>query len=109
MIAWQMGDDCLQHGWSVLVLIKMFDGTVRELKDLRYAPQMKKNLMSIRALKAQGLEFSGKDKVLKMLKDSMVVLKGVRYNNIYLLKGNTVTGQLITSVGSNDDSSWLNI
>jgi len=47
-----MGDDCLQHGWSVLVLIKMFDGTVRELKDLRYAPQMKKNLISIRALKA---------------------------------------------------------
>jgi len=42
-----------------------------------------------------------------MLKDSMVVLKGVRYNNIYLLKGNTITGQLITSVGSNDDSSWL--
>ena len=40
-----------------MVLIKMSDGLVRELKDVRYVPQMKKNLISIRALEAQGLEF----------------------------------------------------
>ena len=79
-----------------IVLIKMFDGMMRELKDVRYIPQMKKNLISIGALEAQGLEFSDRDRVLKMLKGSMVVLKGVRRNNLYYLKDNTFTKQLET-------------
>jgi len=29
------------------VYIKMFDGTVRELQDVRYVPQLKKNLISV--------------------------------------------------------------
>jgi len=29
------------------VLIKMFDGMVRELKDVRYVSQIKKNLISV--------------------------------------------------------------
>jgi len=32
----------------------------------------------------------------------MVVLKGVRHNNLYHLKGNTVTGQVVTSINSDD-------
>jgi len=72
------------------VLIKMFDGMVKELKDARYIPQMKKNLLSIETLELQGLEFSSRDRVLKMLKGSIVVLKGVKRSNLYYLKGNTV-------------------
>jgi len=60
------------------VHIKMFDGMVWQLKKVRYVPQLKKNLISIGALKALGLEVSIRDGVLKMIKDSMVVLKGVR-------------------------------
>ena len=41
----------------VTVLIKMFDVIVRELKDVRYIPQMKKNFISIGASKAHGLEY----------------------------------------------------
>jgi len=65
-----------------------------------------KNLISIEALEVQGLEFSGIDGVLKMLRGSMVVLKGVKCNNLYHLKDNIVTGQLVTSVGI-DDSTGL--
>jgi len=50
---------------------------VRELKDVRYVPHMKKKLISIRALEAHDLEFSSRNRVLKMLKGSIVVLKGV--------------------------------
>jgi len=59
------------------VLVKMFDGMVRELNDVRYVPQLKMNLISVGALKASGLKVSIKDGVLKMVKGSMVVLKGV--------------------------------
>jgi len=42
-----------------------------------------------------------------MLKESMVVLKAVRRNNLYYVKDNTVTGKLEISIGSNDDSTML--
>ena len=45
------------------VLIKMFDGMVRELKDVRYVPQLKMNLISVSALKALDLEVSIRDGV----------------------------------------------
>jgi len=51
---------------------------VRELKEVRYVPQLKRNLISVGVLKTLGLEVSIRDGVLKMTKGSMVVLKGVR-------------------------------
>ena len=74
----------------------MFDGMVRELKELRYIPQLKRNLISVGALKTLGLEVSIRDDVLKMTKGSIVVLKGVRRNNLYYLKGSIVTPRAIT-------------
>ena len=43
-----------------------------------------------------------RDSVLKMTKGSMVVMKGVRRNNLYYLKGSTVTGQVEISIPSDD-------
>jgi len=74
-----MGDD---HPYNVegigIVRINMFDGMVRELKEVRYVPQLKRNLISIGVLKTLGLVVSIRDGVLKMTKGSMVVMKGVR-------------------------------
>ena len=103
-----MGDvhTCSMDGVST-ILIKMLGGMVRELKDMRYVPQIVKNFILVGALDAHGLEFISRDGVLKILKGSMVVLKGVRCNNLYYLKGNTVIRQLATSVGTNEESSKL--
>jgi len=87
-----MGDDrhCNMEGIGT-VQIKMFDGMVWKLKEVRYVPQLKRNLISVDTLKTLGLEVSIRDGVLKMTKGSMVVLKGVRRNNLCYLKGSTVT------------------
>jgi len=100
-----MGDDhpCNIKGIST-ILIKIFDGLVQELKEVRYVPQLKNNLISVGAFEALGLKISGRDGVLKMLRGSMVVLKDVRRNNLYYLKSNTVTRQVATSASSDDDS-----
>ena len=46
-----MGDDCLCNIEEIgTVLIKMFDGMVRKLKEVRYVPQLKKSLLSVGAL-----------------------------------------------------------
>ena len=75
----------------------------RELKEVWYISQLKRNLISIGALKELGLEVSIRDGVLKMLKGSTFVLKGIRRNSLYYLKGSTVTGQVATSTYSDDD------
>jgi len=87
-----MGDDLPCHMKGIgTILIKMFDGMEQELKDVRYIPQLKRNLISVDALKALSLEVSIRDGVLKMVKGSIVVLKGVQHNYLYYLKGSTVT------------------
>jgi len=58
-------------------------GMVQELKEVGYVPQLKRNLISVGALKSLGLEVSIKDGVLKMTKGLIVVLKGVHWNNLY--------------------------
>ena len=86
-----------------IVLIKMFDEMVQKLKEVKYVPQLEKNHIFVGALKALGLEISGRDSVFKMLRGSMVVLKGIRRNNTYYLKVSTVTGQVATSISSDGD------
>jgi len=60
------------------IQIKMFDGIIRELKEVRYVPQLKRNLITVGMLETMGLEVSIKNGILKTTKGSMVVLKGVR-------------------------------
>jgi len=63
----------------------------------------KKTLISIGALEALGHGVSTRDGILKMTKDSMVVLKGILFNNLYYLMGCTVTGQVAPSIFSDGD------
>jgi len=73
-----MGDDRSYNMKGICtVLIKMFDGMVRELKKVRHVPQLKKNLINVGALEVLGLEVSIKDGILKMTRSSMIVLKGI--------------------------------
>ena len=69
---------------------------------MRYVPQLKRNLISVGALKALGHGVFVKDGILKMTRGSMVVLKGVRRNNLYYLIGSTITGRVVTSISSGD-------
>ena len=79
-----MGDDhpCIMEGVGTIP-IRMFDGMVRELKEVRYVPQLKRNLISVGVLESLGLGVSIKDGVLKMTKGSMVVLKADHRNNSF--------------------------
>ena len=77
-----MGDDLPCHMEGIgTILVKMFDEMVRELKDVRYVPQLKRNLIFVGALKALGFEVSIENDVLKMTRGSLVILKGIRHNN----------------------------
>ena len=76
----------------------------RELKEVRYVPQLKRNLISVGVLKVLGLKVSIRDGVLKITRGPMVILKGIRCNNLYYLNRSMVTGQVETSTNSDDDT-----
>ncbi|CAL2233266.1 unnamed protein product [Prunus armeniaca] len=55
--------------------LKMHDGIVRELSDVRYVPDMKKNLISLGTLESKGLKITMEGGVLKVVYETLVVMK----------------------------------
>ena len=67
----------MSYGRERYCLGQVFNGMVWELKNVRYVHQLKRNFISIGAMKALNLEVSIRGRVLKIVKGSIVVLKGV--------------------------------
>jgi len=67
---------------------------------------LKKNLISLGALEEQGQRGTLEKCVLKMFRGSLVILKGIRRNNLYYLKGSAKN--LVASEDLDGDStrSW---
>jgi len=70
-LSWVMTS--MSYGRNKYCLDQDVYGMVRKLKDVRYVSQLKRNLISVFALEALGLDISIRDRVLKMIKGSMVV------------------------------------
>ncbi|XP_071727384.1 uncharacterized mitochondrial protein AtMg00300-like [Rutidosis leptorrhynchoides] len=84
------------------IQIKMYDGTVRTLTDVRHVPELKKNLISLGTLDSIGCEYRARGGVLKVSRGALVVMKGERCNGLYLLKGSMVTGASGVSSSAKD-------
>ncbi|KAH9697268.1 Integrase catalytic domain-containing protein [Citrus sinensis] len=87
-----MGNDqpCRTMGIGIIWL-KIFDGMIRELKEVRFVPTLKKNLISVGALEAKGYKVTIEDGIMKFTHGAMVILQGVRRHNLYYLKGGKKT------------------
>ncbi|KAK2975045.1 hypothetical protein RJ640_021054 [Escallonia rubra] len=105
-----MGNDVVCKVMGICTIkIKMFDGIVRTLGDVRYIPDLKKNLISLGTLDSIDCSISIKGGVMKVSKGAMVIMKGQKTGNLYKLIGNTVRGgaSVSTHAGSRDDNSEL--
>jgi len=81
----------------------MHDGIVRTLSNVRHVPDLKKNLISLGTLDANGYKFSAESGVLRVSKGSLVVMKGKKVNTLYVLQGSTVTGDIAVSISEDPD------
>ena len=83
------------------VHVKMFDVIVRELKEVRYVLQLKKNLICwcFKNVGSCGIHTRWCSQDGQKLNGA---LKGVRQNNLYYLNGSTITGQVETSISLDD-------
>ncbi|KAG8496506.1 hypothetical protein CXB51_009106 [Gossypium anomalum] len=88
----------------------MFDGVVRTLSDVRYVPELKRNLILLSTLDSKGYRYTAESGVLKISEGSLVVMKGQRKTaKLYVLRGSTVTGDaaVASSSLSDDDITKL--
>jgi len=65
---------------------------------------LRKNLLSLGDLEAQGYKFSGTDRVLKVTKGSMTVLKGEYMMNLYRVIRRVVIGDAFVTTEKEDTS-----
>ncbi|KAG8493024.1 hypothetical protein CXB51_010410 [Gossypium anomalum] len=86
------------------IKVKMFDGVVRTLSDVRHVLELKRNLISLSTLDSKGYRYTAESGVLKISKGSLVVIKGQRKTiKLYVLQGSTVTGNGTVAFSSLSD------
>jgi len=93
-----MGNDdvCEIKGIGTIYL-KMHNGVVKTLTEVRYVPNLKKNLFSLGVLESSGYKIIMHGGVLRAIRGALVVLRGTRKGNLYFLDGSIVTGTTTVS------------
>ena len=84
----------------------MHDGIVRILKDVRYVPELRKNLISLGCLDAIGCKITLNGGELKVAKGAMIIMKGQKFNSLYKLQGSTIVGGAAVSSQSTNEQSY---
>ncbi|KAH9670612.1 hypothetical protein KPL70_017043 [Citrus sinensis] len=79
------------------IRLEMFDGMIRELRDVRHVPDLKRNLISLGMLDKIGCLVKLEPGTLKVLKGSMVVMKRNMSNGLYVLQESAITGDVAVS------------
>ncbi|KAH9754532.1 Integrase catalytic domain-containing protein [Citrus sinensis] len=88
------------------IRLKMFNGMIRELKEVRFVSALKKNLISVGALEAKGYKVTVRDGTMKFTHGAMVILQGVWRHNLYYLKGCTTDEANVVEVHSDTTKLW---
>uniref|UniRef100_A0A2N9GFK1 CCHC-type domain-containing protein n=1 Tax=Fagus sylvatica TaxID=28930 RepID=A0A2N9GFK1_FAGSY len=105
----RMGNDatCTIIGMGT-IKIKMSDGVVRTLEEVRHIPEIRKNLISLGTLDSKGYSYKSENGIMKVSKGAMVVMTGQKISsNVYKLLGNTILGGVAAVAESEDDDTLL--
>lgn len=86
-----MGDDhALEIAGIGTIKLKMYDGIVRSIQEVRHVKGLKKNLLSLGQLDNNGCKTYVQDGIMKIVKGALVVMKAEKLAaNLFMLKGET--------------------
>ena len=74
------------------IRLKLHDGIEKIIKDVRFVPNHKRNLILLGELDKKGYLFRGENDILEVMKDSRIITRGVRKHDLYSLEGKVVAG-----------------
>lgn len=80
-----------------MIRLKTLDGKIRELDDVKHVPELNINLISFGMLYKIRCLVNFESWTLKVPKGSIVLMKSVTSNGLYILKGTTVTSEVSVS------------
>ena len=69
------------------IKLKLHDGKIRLLTNVRYVPGLKRNLISLGTLDEIGFLYLAKNGCLHVTKNDCIVLSGIKKNGLYVLEG----------------------
>ncbi|GKA47032.1 gag-pol polyprotein [Tanacetum coccineum] len=83
---------CNDHELKIIgigsIMVKVHDGTVHTIWDMRHVEGLKKNLLSLGQLDDLSCKVEIQNKIMKIIKGALVLMKGVKVaTNLYQLKG----------------------
>ncbi|GJZ31517.1 retrovirus-related pol polyprotein from transposon TNT 1-94, partial [Tanacetum coccineum] len=86
---------CNDHELKIIgigsIMVKMHDGTVRTIRDVRHVEGLKKNLLSLGQLDDLGCKVEIQNKIMKIIKGALVLMRGEKVAaNLYQLKGEII-------------------
>ncbi|KAG8492047.1 hypothetical protein CXB51_015709 [Gossypium anomalum] len=91
----RMGNDSSSKVIGIgTIKIRIHDETIRTLSDVRYVPDLRKNLISLSILDLKGCRINIESSGIKASRGALVLLKGKKTGSLYILEGSTVTGKI---------------
>ena len=75
--------------------VKMYDGAVRTMTNVRHVPKLRRGLISSGMLDTLEFDVSAKNGTMNIARGASVVMKGKKVRNLCTLIGNPVVGGAI--------------
>ena len=93
----RMGDDSVSNVVGIdTVKVKMYDGAVRTLTNVRHVPKLKRGLISLRMVDNLECNVSTKNDTVNIARGAWVIMKDKKVRNLYMLIGEPVIGGATT-------------
>ncbi|KAH9784261.1 hypothetical protein KPL71_009581 [Citrus sinensis] len=103
-----MGNDhALEIAGIGTIKIKIFDGTISTIGEVRHVNGLKKNLLSLGQIDSHGCKTYVENEIMKIVKGALVLMKAEKIGaNLFMLKGETLQ-EADACVASNGEESTM--
>ncbi|KAH9679836.1 hypothetical protein KPL71_026295 [Citrus sinensis] len=103
-----MGNDhALEIAGIGTIKIKMFDGIIRTIGEVRHVNGLKKNLLSLGQMDSHGYKTHVENGIMKIVKGTLVLMKAEKIGaNLFMFKGETLQ-EADACVASNGEESTM--
>ncbi|KAE8733847.1 hypothetical protein F3Y22_tig00000916pilonHSYRG00052 [Hibiscus syriacus] len=103
---------CNDHALEIVgvgtIKLKMYDGTIKVVRDVRHVKGLKKYLLSYGLLDNNASKIETRKGIMKVFRGALLVLKGEKIAaNLYMLKGETLLEAEASVASCSSDSAML--
>ncbi|KAH9782974.1 hypothetical protein KPL71_009140 [Citrus sinensis] len=104
-----MGNDhALEIAGIGTIKIKMFDGTIRTIGEVRHVNGLKKNLLSLGQIDNHGCKTHVENGIMKIVKGALVLMNAEKIGaNLFMLKGETLQEADACVVSNGEESTMM--